>query len=460
MVLQERRLAAEVPRLGDGTVGGRRAVPALSTAPVRVGAADAERLPCATEHLARAGMRTFVATMTLAGIAYRRSRRRPGRARRRLARAAVAGTLLTPGSTPQARGRLEEKLGGTPTSRQVLAVNHQTDTCANHTRWEVPQDYDYAVPTSEAYIHSGYLADGGQGTSLTSTYDLRRHGEVYGEFATIRRKLDYSWHTNYSPQRQAWQDDEVRRVVRSHAQQEQPWVVFTCGPMAAGKGRVMSWLCRHHDFPFEDMVRIDPDQFKADMPEWDGYVRHDTEKAGTMCHKESGLIQELAQEVAFSGGHNIWIDGSLGDCNWYSSLFREVRRRFPQYRIAIIYVHCSEAKVLERAERRGRQTGRFVPPQLLRQSIEMTRHSIDILGPQADFVAMVNNESDTPWLEDFGSYRRQARPARKAKTLPAGRPLRVASRSVLQTLADFVAEINSELGNRWIEVCSRGVCRR
>ena len=51
------------------------------------------------------------------------------------------------------------------------------------------------------------------------------------------------------------------------------------------------------------------------------------------------------------------------------------------------------AQVMERAAKRGQVTGRVVPEQTLRESIEKTKQSLQILGPQADFLAV-----QCPWL--------------------------------------------------------------
>ena len=34
------------------------------------------------------------------------------------------------------------------------------------------------------------------------------------------------------------------------------------------------------------------------MPEWAGYTAHNPREAGTLCHRESGFIQEIATEVS------------------------------------------------------------------------------------------------------------------------------------------------------------------
>jgi len=313
----------------------------------------------------------------------------------------------------------------------------------------MPADYNFEVPTCVAYRHPDYIVENARGTSAVTTYDASRHGSVHGEFASIRRALDYTWHTNYSLERQAWQDRVVRRAVpRSLRPQERPWVVFTCGAMGSGKGHVMSWLSRHNAFPLDNLIRIDPDHFKIAMPEWNGYKRHSARHAGTLCHMESGFLQELAQEIAMRSGRHVWIDGSLGDSDWYASTFAQMRTRFPDYRLAIVYVRCSPEKVFERAERRGKETGRFIPRELLVESIESTRRAIEVLGPLADFVAKVNNDSDTPRLEVAGAASKEVPPPFLRRPPPEELWRKV------DPLADFIARVNSQFKRPWIEVWS------
>ena len=74
------------------------------------------------------------------------------------------------------------------------------------------------------------------------------------------------------------------------------------------------------------------------MPEWDAYVARDAERAGTLCHRESGFLQEIAQEVALRRRQHVWVDGSLRDDEWSQQVFARIRARHPAYRLAILYV--------------------------------------------------------------------------------------------------------------------------
>lgn len=355
--------------------------------------------------------------------------------------------------------------------------------------WTVAADYKYEEPTSLAYRHPDYKAKEGGVTSGVSAHRADLHGEVYGMFAEIRRTVDYSWHSNYTRQRQAWQDELVVGVLGQATPELEPWVVFTCGAMGAGKGHVMNWLAQHSDFPLHNMVCIDPDKFKTALPEWSGYLENNLENAGTMCHKESGFLQEVAQEVALRSSCNIWVDGSLGDHAWYSSVFEDLRARFPHYRIAILHVQCKPETVFARAERRGRQTGRFVPEAVLKASIDATCEAIRVLGPLADFVAEVDNESDPPWLQVREELPLPHDSAAEIVTigtlggecgvamlhsedllhahLPAQWPSWLPSKAcgtcvaAHSPLMDFVTKVNRQLDTRWIKVrcCSLAATR-
>ena len=167
----------------------------------------------------------------------------------------------------------------------------------------VPENYDFAKSTND-------------------NYGVPDRASFHGRYDHIRKTLDYDYHVNYTKARQLWQDHAIQTVVARTRPNGSPWIVYTCGPMGAGKGFVLSWMSRNGYFPLEDIVCIDPDHFKRMMPEWREYTRSGSE-AGDLCHRESGFLQEIAQEVAMRSSQNVWIDGSLRDGPWFASVFKK-----------------------------------------------------------------------------------------------------------------------------------------
>mmetsp|Transcript_100870 Transcript_100870/g.159028 ORF Transcript_100870/g.159028 Transcript_100870/m.159028 type:complete len:719 (+) Transcript_100870:115-2271(+) len=249
----------------------------------------------------------------------------------------------------------------------------------SNSTFQVKVDYNFDVSTNDNYKETD--------TTL-----------FYGKYSSIRTTLDYGYHVNYTKERQEWQDSVISQVSERTAAQSNPWIVFTCGPMGAGKGYALSWMSTRGYFPIEGMVHVDPDYFKSRMPEFKGYIERKKE-AGTMCHRESAFMQEIAQETAMQSRQHVWIDGSLKDAGWFGQVFDGIRKRYPHYRIAIFYVWASEDIVRERCADRARKTGRAIPEELMQASLQEPKDSLAALIPKADFVARIANNSTEPHLE-------------------------------------------------------------
>ena len=159
------------------------------------------------------------------------------------------------------------------------------------------------------------------GRSTNENYGAPLEEGFHGAYTDVRAVRDYGYHTNYTKERQLWQDKVIQAVVTRTEAQPAPWIVYTCGPAGAGKGYALSWMSQHGYFPLEAICHIDPDQFKQVMPEWKGYVARGVDTASAFMHSESGYLQEIAQEVAMRNSQNVWVDGSLRDGNWCAAAF-------------------------------------------------------------------------------------------------------------------------------------------
>mmetsp|Transcript_30474 Transcript_30474/g.90304 ORF Transcript_30474/g.90304 Transcript_30474/m.90304 type:complete len:450 (-) Transcript_30474:110-1459(-) len=239
-------------------------------------------------------------------------------------------------------------------------------------------DYDYAVPTNLAHRASGSR-------------------EVVGPFSSIREGLDFDYHGCYTVERQKLQDILLGDVIGCGTRKDYPWAIFTAGAMGAGKGHVMDWLCAEGYFPLPDIVTVDPDCFRVELPEWRGYLERDRATAGAMTHRESGYMVEIAQAAAMDLFKNVWIDGSLRDGEWYTEVIQRMRKDRPHYRIAIFHVSAPWEVVLARSAARAKKTGREVPEAELRDSFERVPQSVELLSPLADFTAHIENV-DVPRL--------------------------------------------------------------
>lgn len=152
--------------------------------------------------------------------------------------------------------------------------------------------------------------------------------------------------------------------------------------------------------PIENFITVDPDAIRQAMPEWPGYVGRDSEMAGNHTQKEAGLIAEMMGYKALRNRSNVIFDGSLRDARWYTKYFLKLRDEFPGIRIMILHIYALRAEVLQRAEDRGKKTGRVIPPSVLIESMDAVPASVQALAPYADFVCrVVNSDGKEPEIQ-------------------------------------------------------------
>jgi len=225
--------------------------------------------------------------------------------------------------------------------------------------------------------------------------------DFYGPYAHIRETLDYEYHSNYTQDRQRLQnaiiydilDDVLLNDVNGNKGTipRNPWIVFTAGPMGAGKGYTMNLLVERGLFPIDGFVTIDPDEVRRRLPEYALYVKNCPLKAGDLTRKEAGFITEILTLASLQAGKNAIVDGSLRDHEWYKNYFSFLRKNYPYLRIAIIHVFAPREVVFERAELRGKVTGRVIPRNMLELALEQVPKSVKILSTLVDYFCEILN---------------------------------------------------------------------
>ena len=230
--------------------------------------------------------------------------------------------------------------------------------------------------------------------------------EFVGEFASQRAALDYSYHKHYIPERQLFHDVVMKGFYRTVVMDARTgqlcdiptdnWIVFTAGPMGAGKSRVLAYLYNKGYFPLQSFVRVDPDTIRMLLPETENYIAQDPTTVGRMTQKEVNFICEVLTLHALENGKNVLVDGSLRDATWYFQYFNNLRAKFPKLKIAILHVTADTQAILERARKRGEITGRVVPEIVLKNTIEALPSSMALLAPLADLVTVFENNDDKP----------------------------------------------------------------
>ncbi|CAE7655269.1 unnamed protein product [Symbiodinium sp. CCMP2592] len=254
--------------------------------------------------------------------------------------------------------------------------------------FSVPKNFDWQKSTKENYVHE--IQGQVSGDSYASKY------------RAFRKLCDAEYHGLYNLDRQIWQDAQIDYLLKKGMKEENPWLLYTCGPMGVGKSFTLQWLNKEGYLNMqENMVKIDPDAIKERMPEYKGY---DKKMAATHCHRESAYMMEIAQAAAMQKNFNVWVDGSLKDAEWYAQQFERIRSKYRDYHIAIFYIGADEQTILRRVQERAEgPDGRHVPPELVRASMASMDKTLNVLTPFCDFVARIKNNGPSPVLQAIDS---------------------------------------------------------
>jgi len=60
-------------------------------------------------------------------------------------------------------------------------------------------------------------------------------------------------------------------------------------------------------------------------------------------------VTEIVTAAALQRGHNVLVDGSLWDADWYRRYFEQLKKKYGSLRIAILHITAPREAVFERA---------------------------------------------------------------------------------------------------------------
>ena len=226
-------------------------------------------------------------------------------------------------------------------------ANHEIPIPCHYESFIEMPDYDWSQATDVNHRRVECDSD-----HETDTYQ--------SPFREIRLGLDRQFHSEYSPDRERFQDNVIQSILGRNQRatraaemervEDTPrWIVFSAGAMGAGKTWTVKLLHEKGRFPLHQFVTVDPDAIRHQLPEYGTYVKLCPDRAGDLTRKESGMIAEILVKVALEQGRNVLVDGSLRNSSWYLKYFEWLRSEYKNIRIAIFHVTAPRHVILSRA---------------------------------------------------------------------------------------------------------------
>lgn len=221
----------------------------------------------------------------------------------------------------------------------------------------------------------------------TELLHSNKEHDLYGKYIEERKKIDYTYYSNYTKERQLFQDTLIANHFIDKKISNHPWIIYTCGCYGAGKSHSLKQL----QFNIKDMVYVDPDKIKLNLPEAEKYIKEDSLNANNALHKEATFIATLIEYYALNHEYTIIVDGSLQNYHWYQSHFQEILTHYQKYKIAIIKVTADITIIKERCKKREKETGIIIPDQLLESIYQQIPIAFEKLLPFAHLIIEITN---------------------------------------------------------------------
>jgi predicted ABC-type ATPase len=141
---------------------------------------------------------------------------------------------------------------------------------------------------------------------------------------------------------------------------------------------------------------VDPDGIKEKLPEYQEGTKASARNSAVMVHNESSEIAKDLRKRAIDQGKHVVIDGTMKDPMKYGKLIQQLKDK--GYKVNVFFVDIDIDQAIHFAGKRAEKTGRYVPPELMREIYPAARKSFLQLKDHADDFKVFDRRKGTPDL--------------------------------------------------------------
>ncbi|WP_157734300.1 MULTISPECIES: zeta toxin family protein [Frankia] len=167
--------------------------------------------------------------------------------------------------------------------------------------------------------------------------------------------------TDNSPERLALRQKIVTDLLGDVQPPERgrPALYLLGGGGGSGKSRLAAGLTEKTILPAENVVRLDPDDVKRRIPEFEEIRKLRDPRAADVVHEESSTLTRQAFAEALDRGVDIIFDSVLADAE--KGIARIDAAKARGYQVHLYGAIADVETAIQRAMARGEETGRYVP---------------------------------------------------------------------------------------------------
>lgn len=183
---------------------------------------------------------------------------------------------------------------------------------------------------------------------------------------------------------------------------KKPVAVVTMGGPASGKGTVLRHILGDHG----DLVNVNPDDVKEEIPEYKRMVGKENPKKTTggkivtakdaafLAHEESSDVSEQVMDRAIGARKNLILDGTGKNANKYRAKIQ--RLKDAGYHVRVVMPHVDLGEAHKRMKERANRSGRFVPEDIVEMAHHLIPGNFDTIQSVADEAVLFDNTRPPP----------------------------------------------------------------
>ena len=172
---------------------------------------------------------------------------------------------------------------------------------------------------------------------------------------------------------------------------QKPIAIFTAGGSGSGKSSVMKVTKQQLG---DDLVHVDADDIKNDIPEYINWVKQKDDSAAFKSHDESSdLANELIKQSVKESKPFIF-DSTMKNIEKFTKIINMLKEAGYEIHIAMADVPVEVAK--ERAAQRAKKTGRVVPDSIIEESNAGAIKAFHALKGLVDSAVIYSTVGDGP----------------------------------------------------------------
>jgi predicted ABC-type ATPase len=145
-------------------------------------------------------------------------------------------------------------------------------------------------------------------------------------------------------------------------------------------------------YPANQFVHLDSDALKEHIPEYRVAVKWRAKNAAKMAHEESIHIMQQLREKTIAAKKNLVMDGSGRHLDSYLRMINDLKKA--GYHVKVVMADNDEKIALDRAKKRGGESGRWVPEHVFSDSYNAVPKHFQHIANAADEFELWDTRGD------------------------------------------------------------------